>query len=1056
MRKITFLLLFVASFGAVDAEGLQPSYTEWKDLQVNELNRLPVHTSFFAFESEQLALGRDKTHSGNYLSLEGEWLFRWVANADERPTDFYRVDLDDSAWGRMPVPGIWELNGYGDPVYVNIGFAWRGHFENNPPEVPVKDNHVGSYRRWVDIPEGWDGRQVIAHFGSVTSNIYLYVNGQFAGYAEDSKVAAEFDITPYVKKGKNLLAFQTFRWSDGSYCEDQDFWRLSGVARDCYLYSREEMYHVDDLRLTADLVDDYKTGVLKVDAKTTGSVILLHRLLDAEGNTVAEGDGATTELRVADCRPWTAETPNLYTLVTQVKRSVPTRVKKMAQPAFNMKDVETIVQRVGFKHVEISGERLRVNGQPIYIKGVNRHEMDPDGGYVVSRERMIQDLTIMKRLNVNAVRTCHYPDDPVFYDLCDEYGFYMVAEANQESHGFGYDDSSEAKKPQFARQILERNQHNVGVNFNHAAILTWSMGNETVDGENFTAAFQWIKSQDQSRPIQWERAGRGDNTEIYCPMYATQDYCQRYADSTDPQDRKPLIMCEYSHAMGNSSGGFKEYWDIVRQNKRFQGGYIWDFVDQGLRAQYADVQKSMSPELPRYNYGGDFNTYDPSDNNFNCNGLVNPDRVLSPQAYEVGYFYQNIWTTLEVVTDYEVVVKVKNENFFRPTDNVELRWQLTSDGRELKSGVVPTVDIAPQQTAMITLPIQGFKQYGDAHINIDYCLKSDEPLKKKGQRVAYQQLSLYETPKTVVKTEQPQCDDAQKTYKVDKLSDKEAVTISGESFTVAFSKSTGLLCRYEVDGQSLLGKGGTLRPNFWRAPIDNDFGADTNNKYAVWRHPTLELAALETTAAGEVKASYRLPEVKAKLSLTYRVACDGRLTVTQVVTPDAAADMPDLFRVGMVMELPYEMDQIEYYGRGPVENYIDRKESQRVGIYTSTSDKDFFPYVRPQETGTKTDVRWWQQTRRNGEGMKIEGASLLSMSALHYSIDELDDGKQKDQRHPSDLQRSKYVNLCIDAIQGGVGGINSWFELPMEKHRLHYKDIGRYPLLFRIMPLNVE
>ena len=1053
MKNITLLFLAVVFPVLASADELTPTYTEWHDLQVNEINRLPVHTTFFGFESEALALGRDKTKSSNYLSIDGKWRFNWVANADERPTDFYLPDLDDSRWGTMPVPGMWELNGYGDPLYVNYGFAWRGHFENNPPEVPVKDNHVGSYRRWVSIPEGWEGRQVIAHFGSVTSNIYLYVNGHFVGYSEDSKVAAEFDITPYLQSGKNLLAFQTFRWCDGSYCEDQDFWRLSGVARDSYLYCRDERYHVDDIRLTTDLVDDYKNGVLKIQAQASGDVMLMHKLLDSDGNVVAEDSGLDCEMKVDGCRPWTSETPNLYTLVTSVKRKTITRVKKMAQPAFSLADVETIVQRVGFRHVEISGERLRVNGQPIYIKGVTRHEMDPDGGYVISRERMVEDLTIMKRLNVNAIRTCHYPDDPVFYDLCDEYGFYMVAEANQEAHGFGYDDTSEAKKPQFARQILERNQHNVSVNFNHPAIIIWSMGNETVDGPNFTAAYKWIKSQDLSRPILWERAGRGDNTEIYCPMYSTQEFCQRYADSNDPNDRKPLIMCEYSHAMGNSSGGFKEYWDIVRQNKRFQGGYIWDFVDQGLRAPKMVVEKSKSPSLPRYNYGGDYNDYDPSDNNFNCNGLVSPDRVLSPQTHEVGYFYQNIWTTLEVVTDYEVVVKVKNENFFRPLDNVELRWQVLSDGREVKSGVLTALDVAPQQTAMITLPIQGFKQYRDGYINVDYVLKGDEALMKRGERVAYQQLNTHPMPEVGNINRHVECSGAEAKYKIDEEGDSKRIKISNSRFAVEFDKSTGLLCRYDVDGKSLLGKGGTLRPNFWRAPVDNDFGADTNNKYSVWRHPKMELTAIDVTKDGEVVAQYTLPEVKASLRLIYNIFCNGEMSVTQSVSPDETADMPDLFRVGMVMELPNSMDNIEYYGRGPVENYIDRRESQRMGIYKSTCDQDFYPYVRPQETGTKTDVRWWQQTSKSGVGMKIEGNKPLSMSALHYSIDELDDGTKKDQRHPSDLQRSEYVNLCIDAIQGGVGGINSWFELPMEKHRLHYKDIGNHAFTFRIIPI---
>ena len=545
----------------------QPTFTEWHDMQVNEINRFPTHTSFFAYENIPAAQEGNMKASGNYLSLEGQWKFKWVENADQRPTDFFAEGYDDSQWGRMNVPGLWELNGYGDPIYVNIGFGWRGHFQNNPPNVPEKDNHVGSYRRVVNIPDSWNGKQVVAHFGSVTSNMYLWVNGQFVGYTEDSKMAAEFDLTPYLKKGDNLIAFQTFRWCDGSYCEDQDFWRLSGVARDCYLYARDKAIHIDDVRITPDLVNNYKDGRLNVKVNFSGKCNLTFELFDADGKSVAvkalenlKGNTAEVTLDVKAPNKWTAETPYLYTLVV-----CPTT------PNARFTAYEAIPQKVGFRKVEIRNSQLLVNGEAVYIKGADRHELDPDGGYVVSRERMIEDIKIMKRFNINAVRTCHYPDDPIWYDLCDEYGIYLCAEANQESHGFGYRPDSEAKKPQFALQILQRNQHNVGVNFNHPSVIIWSMGNETVDGPNFTAAYQWIKSQDLSRPVHWEQAGGGPNTDIRCPMYASQEWCERYAKSERPEDQKPLIQCEYSHAMGNSCGGFKEYWDLVRRYAKFQG-----------------------------------------------------------------------------------------------------------------------------------------------------------------------------------------------------------------------------------------------------------------------------------------------------------------------------------------------------------------------------------------------------------------------------------------------------------------------------------------------------
>lgn len=454
----------------------------------------------------------DKKKSMNYLSLEGTWKFNWVANADERPTDFYKTDLDDSKWNNIQMPGNWEMLGYGQPEYVNVGFGWRGHFDQQPPAVPIKDNHVGSYRREINIPSNWDGKRVIAHFGSVTSNIYLYVNGKFAGYAEDSKVAAEFDITPFLKKGKNLIAFQTFRWCDGSWCEDQDFWRLSGPARENYLYARSKDHRLLDVRVETDLKNNYKDGYLNITAKVQGNTLAYFGLYDPDGKEVivtgtdnVKNGVAKYQLRVKNVRKWSAETPNLYTLVVS-----PIQNGGMYLP------YEIVQVKVGFRKVEIKNKQFLVNGQPVLLKGADRHEMDPDEGYNVSEQRMIQDIMMMKRMNINAVRTCHYPDDPRWYDLCDKYGLYVVAEANQESHGFGYGDDAAAKKPEFAKQIMERNQHNVSMFFNHPSIVTWSLGNETVMGDNFLQAYKWIKSQDKTRPVQYEQARRGEGTDIFC------------------------------------------------------------------------------------------------------------------------------------------------------------------------------------------------------------------------------------------------------------------------------------------------------------------------------------------------------------------------------------------------------------------------------------------------------------------------------------------------------------------------------------------------------------
>ena len=1041
MKKIAFIAAMAALALTTNAAiPAKPTFTEWHNLQVNQVNRLKMHTSFFAYESAEKALKGDMKASDNFFSLHGQWKFNWVEHADQRPTDFYTLSFDDSKWGNMPVPGIWELNGYGDPVYVNIGFAWRGHFKNNPPEVPVKDNHVGSYRRVIDLPATFAGKQVIAHFGSVTSNIYLWVNGQYVGYAEDSKVAAEFDITPYVKAGKNLIAFQTFRWCDGSYCEDQDFWRLSGVARDTYLYARNKQSHVDDLRITPDLDENYRNGKLNIRATTSNVALIVYELQDADGKKVAEGGngGANAVIEVENPHKWTAETPYLYTLLAKVYKEIPSKSKRPTK-ASNLQMVEVIAQKVGFRKVEIKNAQLLVNGQPVLIKGANRHEMDPDKGYVVSRERMIQDIKIMKELNINAVRTCHYPDDPVWYDLCDQYGLYVVAEANQESHGFGYDDDAPSKKPLFAKQILERNQHNVSAQFNHPSIIIWSLGNETADGPNFTAAYQWIKSQDQSRPIQYERAGlEGINTDIACPMYYPHKGCEDY--SKNDKFTRPLIQCEYNHTMGNSSGGFKEYWELIRKYPKYQGGFIWDFVDQALRGK-----DKNGVEI--YKYGGDYNDYDASDNNFNCNGIIGPDRVLNPHAYEIAYYHQNIWA--QPIDLKAGKISVHNEFFFRDLSNYKLVWSLLKNGNAVQKGEIDQLDVAPQQTVELTLPYKMSEvcPHAEVMLNVDFVLKSAEPLLAAGTRMAYNQFEVQQGAcfRKMAKTPEK----VTKDFKL-KLTDNKAtnnVTVSNAHFTVTFDKTTGLLKAYEVDGNSLLGTEGTLKPNFWRAVTDNDMGAGINKKYKAWFHPRMELTTFTSTYnkkanTAKVNATFQMPDVMASLILNYDIQANGTIKVTQEMRTTPEAKVSDMFRFGMVMQLPYDMDRSVFYGRGPVENYADRKLSQNVGVYKQTADEQFYPYIRPQETGTKSDIRWWKQENQNGFGFRILSNELFSASALHYSIDDLNDGDEKEQRHSPQVPKSKYTELCIDQLQAGVGGVNSWNSdaRALPQYRIDYKD----------------
>ena len=1020
MKKVLLIMMVAVMAVSMPVIAQQPTMTEWHDLQVNEVNRYAVHTSF---------------PQANRLSLDGTWRFLWVEHADQRPTDFFRMDYDAKNWVDMPVPGVWELNGYGDPEYVNVGFAWRGHFKNNPPEVPVKDNHVGSYRRTITIPADWTGKQVIAHFGSVTSNIYLWVNGQYVGYAEDAKVAAEFDVTPYIHSGENLIAFQTFRWCDGSYHEDQDFWRLSGVGRSCYLYAQDKTEHIQDIRITPDLINNYKDGTLAVKIWAVGKSDARLTLFDAAGKEVASQTVKSWQesqpkqggvvLHVNNPQKWTAETPYLYTLKIEYGHQVTT-------------------QRVGFRKVEIKDAQLLVNGKPIYIKGVNRHEMDPDGGYVVSRERMIQDLQLMKRFNINAVRTCHYPDDPLWYDLCDEYGIYLCAEANQESHGFLYQNPSPSKDPIFRQQIVERNQHNVAVNFNHPSVIIWSLGNETADSENFTAARQWILSQDQSRPIQYEPAGEGANTDIFCPMYMIQWHCEGYAK--DNRKQKPLIQCEYNHVMGNSGGGLKEYWDLVRKYPKFQGGFIWDFVDQALHGkdkQGRDI----------YTYGGDYNKYDPSDNNFNCNGLVSPDRVPNPHMYETGYEYQNIWT--EPVDITQGKLRIRNEYFFRDLSNYVMDWTLLCDGRVIRSGQVEQISCAPQGTVEVTLPLGNCDGAGEYLLNVDYKLKNAEPLMQKGQTVAYQQLTV--KPGTLA------LQDA--TAKLPSLKVKDSkrdtlLSVTNDAVNIQFNKVSGFMVRYTVADRQLLGEGGVLRPNFWRALTDNDMGGQFQKDNKVWKNPTLNLVTFHAEKVKKpqpcvvVTAVYDMPDVKAQLTLTYHISGDGRIKVVEQLKTDKDAKQPDMARFGMVMQLPYEMERSAYYGRGPIENYGDRKLSQRIGIYNQTADEQFYPYIRPQENGLKSDVRWWNQTTAQGQGMRIEAVEPFSVSALHYAIEDLDEPKPaKGQRHSTQVPKSKYTNLCIDGAHTGVGGANSWsnWGLALPKYRVPYQD---RTFTFQFVPLN--
>lgn len=1025
--------LIIGLFAALAFSASAQSFKEWLDPEVNAVNRAPMHTNYFAYESADAATRGLKEQSSRFMTLNGTWKFFWVKDADARPTDFWRVGYNDKGWNDIPVPGVWELNGFGDPIYVNVGYAWRNQFRNNPPQVPVENNHVGSYRREITVPADWKNKDIIAHFGSVTSNMYLWVNGRYVGYSEDSKLEAEFDLTSYLKPGqKNLIAFQVFRWCDGSYLEDQDFFRYTGVARDCYLYTRNKN-RIDDIRVTPDLDSEYKNGSLAVELKLKGSSKVTLDLLDVQNQVVATkevaGSGKVSATIALDApHKWSAETPYLYTLRATLKKG---------------NEVSEVVPvKVGFRKVELKDAQILVNGQPVLFKGANRHEMDPDGGYYVSRERMIQDIQIMKQFNINAVRTCHYPDDNFWYELCDKYGIYVVAEANLESHGMGYEEKTLAKVSSYKKAHLERNQRNVQRGFNHPSIIFWSLGNEAGYGPNFEAAYEWVKAEDPSRAVQYERAGLNGKTDIYCPMYYRYKDCEEYAKN--PDSPKPLIQCEYAHAMGNSEGGFKEYWDLIRKYPKYQGGFIWDFVDQSCRWTGKDGKMI-------YAYGGDFNRFDASDNNFCDNGLISPDRKPNPHMYEVGYFYQNIWTSAGDLSKGEI--KVYNENFFRDLSAYALEWEVLKNGKAVRSGRVENLSVAPRQTANVKLDLGKTCKCAEWLLNVKYVQKNREGLLPAGHVVAKAQLTL--NPYKAPAMDLANVEEKNVAVVVPQIKDENVnrIVVKGENFNIQFNKQSGYMDKYEVNGLEMIKEGEAMTPNFWRAPTDNDFGAGLQQKYAAWKNPGIKLVSLKAEMVdgiAVVSAEYEMKQVSAKLALTYAINNKGAVKVTQKMTADKSAKVANMFRFGMQMVMPASFEKISYYGRGPVENYADRKTSTDLGIYNQSVDEQFYAYIRPQENGTKSDIRWWKQLNVAGNGLMFVAEAPFSASALHYTIESLDSGWEKKQEHSNEVEKADLTNVLIDKAQMGLGCVDSWGAIPEPQYLLPYGD---YEFSFIMTPV---
>jgi beta-galactosidase len=995
----------------------------WEDPSVVELGKLPPRATFFSYESRELALARDPSRSARRLSLDGDWAFHWAPKPAERLAGFQRPDLDDAGWDRIPVPADWELHGYGVPIYLNIPYP----FEQSPPFIQHDDNPVGQYRRSFTVPEAWVGDRVVLHFGAVRSALYVWVDGVMVGYSQGSKLPAEFDVTRLAGPGAHELAVEVYRWSDGSYLEDQDFWRLSGIDREVYLYA-EPASRVADVQVRAGLDGGYTDGVLDVDLDVMRGGASTVRLELLDGDTAIVDRRVTLALNeigrarfmfhdtIPEVRRWTAETPELYTLLVTLE-------------AADGAAVSVTPLRVGFRTVEIAGGQVRVNGVPITIEGVDRHEHDPGTGHVVTTESMREDIRLMKAANINAVRTSHYPNDPRWYELADELGLYLVDEANIESHGVGYDpEVTLGNDPDWSLAHLTRTRRMVERDKNHPSVIFWSLGNEGGNGANFEATYSWIKQRDPSRPVQYERAGRAWNTDLYVPMYPGFEHLETYALGDDP---RPLIMCEYAHAMGNSVGNFTDYWEIIERYPKLQGGFIWDWVDQGIR-------KVTERGDTIWAYGGDFGPPGtPSDGNFLINGLVQPDRRPNPHYYEVKAVYQ--WIRTEPVDAVHGQIRVRNRYQFRDLSSVELRWRLREDGAVVAEGGAPLPAVAPGDYAEIDLGLgaRDWKPGAEYHVDVRYLRRADDGLLPAGHEEALTQLDLGR-PGGAVRAAGV-IEDAGPA----ELRETPGVfVLAAGDVRAEIDRETGLLRSFRAGSRELLAA--PLVPDFWRPPTDNDFGGGWQRKLGVWKKagPGFSVVTVRTEmgddGAARVVVTGRIPTGDTPLILTYTLHPDGAIEVTERLEPVEGADLPRLPRYGMRTRVPAAYHRTEWFGRGPMESYWDRKTAAVVGRWSLDVADWAHPYVRPQETGNRTDVRWLELRDDRGWGLRIEGTPLVEVTAMPYARKDLDPGDEKAQRHWGELRPEDAIYLNVDDRQMGVGGINSWGPTALERYSLPY------------------
>ncbi len=1012
------------------------SDNDWENIDVLHINRLPSAASFLAYPTKELAIKGVKADSPYYKSLNGTWNFNYSPTVTDAPKEFYLKESSNEGWGEIEVPGNWEMQGYGYPFYVAAGYG----IPKNPPLIPADNSPVGSYKRSFTVPSNWKGREIVLHFGSVASAYYVWVNGEKVGYSEGSKTPSEFDVTSFLNIGKeNEIAVQVFKFSDGYYLEDQDFWRLGGIQRDVYLYARTKT-HIRDFEVVTDLDSTYTNADFSlyvelgnnISNKIKGATVTAE-IFDADGQSIYKEEKKQPSLVDVNGKMeiafnkyvekpllWSAEKPNLYKLMLTLK--------------VNGKTEEVIYKNIGFRESEIKHAQLLVNGKPIYIKGVNRHEHDPYTGHVVVDASMIKDIELMKQNNINAVRTSHYPNDPRWYELCDIYGIYVVDEANIESHGMGYDpDKCLANQPEWEGAFIDRTERMFERDKNHPSIIIWSLGNETGAGCNFAATYNWIHANDRSkRPVHSEDGIKGPYTDIYCPMYKKIDVLINW--SLYMPD-KPLILCEYAHAMGNSVGNFQDYWDVIEKYPSLQGGFIWDWVDQGF------AQTTPSGEF-YWAYGGDMAPEGtPSSNNFCMNGLIAPDRSLKPHIWEVKKVYQNIGFNL---ADYgNGLIELNNKYFFTNLNDFTFEWRLEGNGEVLASGTIDNVNLAPQTKGIFktTLPKVEIKKGTEYFINFYAYQKANDGLLKEGDLIASEQNELAWGKEITLDSSCSEC----------------SALTANSGVEVGFNNLSGALNSYKINGKEVIKE--ELMLNFWRPSTDNDLGSDLVKRCNKWRdagkNAKLVSMQREELEDGVYKiiSHYTLGESVANSEniVTYTVYPSGKINVNSLFIPanDTLGIIP---RLGVSLTLNKEFSNVEWFGKGPHESYIDRNTSSFVGLYKGSVSEQFFPYDRPQESGNKTDVRWMSLTTENNLGLKAKGAPYISTSVYHFPTNHLSEPDfKKHQRHMSDIVEKDMVVWNIDYKQMGVGGDTSWGAYP---HQQYLITASRCEWNFTIEPLN--